>query len=129
MTNRYMLIEGRQCSCGTSSSIAVYEDDIGLGFLKNLSPAHKYSAGDVVEILSLLHDVKVVVSSQAEYIHYGAEHITMLSRSANDGFEVLLMLLQLEYEWGYFDGFGARPEDQHNLAWHSYGALNTIGDE
>ena len=65
------------------------EDNIRLANLEDVAHAGKDTCGYVIEVLTLLHDVEVVVRSDIEDGEYLIEHLAMLTCDAYDGFELI----------------------------------------
>ena len=63
MADWYLLIKRSKCSCCTCSCVAMYKYHIGLRLLQYIAHTNKYACGYIIEILSLLHDVEVVIRS------------------------------------------------------------------
>ncbi len=66
-----------------------------MGLFEDVAHACRDAGGDVVEVLSLLHDVEVVVGLDIEDTEDLVEHLTMLPCDVDDGPKAVRMFLEL----------------------------------
>ena len=92
----------------------MHQDDVRFGLFEYVSHAHQYPCSNVVQVLSLLHDVQVVVGYDVEQVKYLVEHLPVLPGHAYEGGEVLRVFFEGLYQRGHFDGFRSGPEDEHD---------------
>ena len=89
------------------------EHYIGLADLEDVAHAGEDACGYVIEILTLLHDVEVVIGLDIEDAEYLVEHLAMLTGDAYDGFELFWVLLEFLYQWAHLDCLRSGAEDEH----------------
>ena len=94
--------------------VAMDKHDVRLHLTEHFAHPLKHARCDRGQILSLLHDVEIVVGTNAETVHDGVEHFPVLRRDAHDALD-LGMLLQLQHERSHFDRFRPRAENGHDF--------------
>ena len=94
--------------------VAVDKHDVRLHLTEHFAHPLKHARCDRGQILPLLHDVEIVVGTNAETVHDGVEHFPVLRRDAHDALD-LGMLLQLQHERRHFDRFRPRAENGHDF--------------
>lgn len=98
---------------GAGGSVAMHEHYVGARFVEHVAHAREHAGGDVVEVLSLTHDVEVVVGTDFKYFKHLVEHFAMLPCDANDGLEPVGGVLECFDERRHFDCFGTSAEHEH----------------
>ena len=90
--------------------IAVDKHQIGLRrFQHGLHPI-EHTRSDAGQILTLLHNVQVIVRLNAKLLHHGIQHLTVLRRDANHASD-LGAFLKLQYQRRHFDCFRTCTEN------------------
>lgn len=90
-----------------------------LKLIKKVTKAAEDATGNISEVLTLLHDVEVVVRCDIEDAEYLIEHLAMLTCDAYDGFKLGWVLLELFYQWAHLDCLRTGAEDEHYFL-HTY---------
>ncbi|MNF88705.1 hypothetical protein D3C84_712040 [compost metagenome] len=90
MSDRDLLVVGRQGSGERGSSVAMHEDDVGLELGEDRFHALQNSGGDVRQVLARLHDVQIEVRRDLEKIQYLVQHLAMLAGYTYLGFEAFV---------------------------------------
>ena len=88
MADRNLLISGSESASHSGRRVAMNKHDVGPLFNKNFLDAGQSGGGDMRKGLVRAHDVKVVVGSDVENFENLVEHVAMLSRDADDRFDV-----------------------------------------
>ena len=94
--------------------VAVDKHNVRLHLAEHFAHPLEHARRDRGQILPLLHDVEIVVGTNAETVHDGVEHFPVLRRDAHDALD-LGMLLQLQHERRHFDRFRPRAENGHDF--------------
>ena len=94
--------------------VAVDKHDVRLHLAEHVAHTLKHARRDRGQVLTLLHDVQIIVRPDAEAVHDGVEHLAVLRRDAHDALK-LRMLLQLEHERRHFDCLRPCAEDGHDF--------------
>lgn len=115
VSDGYLPVECGEGCGGAGGGVAVDEHYVGGGFREHVAHADEHAGGDIVEVLTLLHDVEVVVGGDVEDGEHLVEHLAVLSGDADDGLERVGVFLELFDERCHLDGFRACPEDEHYL--------------
>ena len=68
---------------------------VWMAFLENISKSNKNSCCNIREILTLFHDVEVVVRFHIKDLEHLIEHFTMLACDAYDCFKFIRTFLEL----------------------------------
>ena len=87
------------------------EYDIRTALLKYVTESGEDTCSDIGEVLTLLHDVEVVVRGYIEDLEYLIEHFAMLTGDAHDGLELIGTLLELLDQWAHLDGLWTGSEN------------------
>ena len=93
----------------------MYKLQFRMHLFQNISHADQNPSCNVIKILTLLHDVEVVVGCNFEDFEYLVKHFSMLSRNADYDFEFLWMLLEFLDKRTHFYGLRSRSENKHYL--------------
>ena len=109
----YLLIEGCKSRCGACGCVAVNKNNVGLCLFQYVAQANEYACGNIVKILSLLHNVEVVIGSNLEKAKHLVEHLTVLSRYTDNGLECFGIFLELLNKGCHLYSFGTCAEYQH----------------
>lgn len=107
----YLLVVGGQGGQGRCGGVAMYQHHVGFRLLQNAAHSEQDARGEVVEILSGLHEVEVVVGTDAEDVEYLVEHLAVLSGDADEHAEMLRSPLQLHHHGSHLDGLRTSTED------------------
>ena len=115
MTYRNLLIECGQSGSRGGRRVAVYQHYVRLCFAEDIAHACKYPRRNIIEVLSLFHDVQVVVGYDSENGEYLIEHLPVLPRYAYDRSESFAVLLKLFHQRGHLYRFRTCPENKHDF--------------
>ena len=113
MPHRNLTVESGECGCGRCRGISVNEYQVGLGAVKDVAHAGEHTGCDIVQVLTLLHDVQVKVGSDIKYLEYLVKHLSVLSGNANNSFELVGVFLEFLDQWSHFYGFRSRSKHKH----------------
>ena len=115
MAHGDLLLECGEGCCGAGSRVAMDKNHIGGGFLEHITHAGQDAGGNVVQVLSLFHDVQIIVGLDLKDFEHLVQHLSVLAGHAYDGFELIRMLLELLHQRAHLDGLWAGTEDEHNF--------------
>lgn len=107
-----------ECSHGRGHrrrGVPVDQHDVRAALFEDVTHAREDACCDVVQVLSLFHDVKVIVRGDVKDPEHLVQHLAVLSRDTDYGLEILGIFLALLYEGAHFDSLGTCPEHQHNF--------------
>ena len=90
--------------------IAVDKHQIGLCRRQHSLHPVEHARGDAGQILTLLHNVQVIVRLNAKLLHHGIQHLTVLGRDANHASD-LRAFLKLQHQRRHFDRLRPRAEN------------------
>ena len=113
MPYRNLGIEGRQSCRRTGSSVSMHQYYVRTDFLQNLAQAKQHPRGDIIQVLPLLHDIKIVIGLNVKNMQYLIEHFTMLTGHTNQRPETVGSGLKRLDQRGHLDGLGTRSEYEH----------------
>lgn len=85
--------------------------NIWLALLEYISHSSQHTGSDIIQVLSLLHDVEIIIWFYLKYIQYLVEHLSVLTSYTNDGLKPIIMLLKLFYQWAHFYCLWTSSED------------------
>ena len=111
MPHGYRLIECGLCCCGAGGGITMHQDYIGLALLEHVAHSGEYTCGDVIQVLSLFHDVQVKIRRDLKYTEHLVQHLAVLPGYSHYCLKLIRMLLELLYQRGHLYGLGAGSED------------------
>ena len=86
------------------------EYDIRTALLEDVTKSGEDTCSYIGEVLTLLHDVEVVVRGDIEDLEYLIEHFAMLAGDAHDGLELIGTLLELLDQRAHLDGLRTGSE-------------------
>ena len=111
MPYRNLLIEcsqGGSCRC---SSITMYQYHIRLALLEHISHTCQYPGGNIIQVLSLLHDIEVEVWLHLKDVQHLVKHFSMLTCYANDGLKLIAVFLKFLHQRAHLDGLRSGSKD------------------
>ena len=114
MTDRYLLVECGEGGSGGGGGVTMYQHHIGLAFLEDITHAREHSSRDIIQVLTLLHDVEVIVGGYVEDAKHLIQHLAMLTGDAHDRLEILCIFLELLHQRSHLNGLWAGPKYEHN---------------
>ena len=91
------------------------KNNVRLLYGKDIAHARQDSRCHIIEILSLTHDIQIVVRLYTEYFKHTVKHLAVLSGHCDNYIQAIGILLQLSYDRCHLYGLGTCAEDQHNL--------------
>ena len=106
-----LLIEGCEGSGGGGCGVTVDQHHIGLALLEYVAHTGEHAGGDVVQVLSLLHNIEVEVGLHLEDAQHLVKHLAVLSRHAHNRLKLLRILLELLDQRAHLDRL--RPRSKH----------------
>ena len=115
MRNRYLMIESSKCSCGTGSCISVYKQYVWYTRLENITHTKQYARGDIIQILSLLHNIQVEVGLYIEKRKNLIKHFSMLTCDTHYCFEFFFMCLKRLHQRCHLYSLRAGSKHKHYL--------------
>ncbi len=115
VSDRNAAVKGGQCGGRRGRRVAVNQHHVRTGLVEHVAHARQHAGSHVVEILSLPHNVQIVVGLDSEQPQHLIEHLAVLSADADDRPEKVRMPSELPYQRGHFDRLGTSPENQHHL--------------
>lgn len=108
-------VEARERRGEAGRGVAVHEHDIGPFVLEDRLELEQHAARNVEQRLAGLHDLKVVVGSNAEDAQHLVEHLAVLARHGYDCLELIRTCLQLVDERAHLDCLRSGAEDEHDF--------------
>ena len=115
VSNGDLLIECGEGGGCAGCCVAVDEHNVGLRFTQHVAHACKHAGSDIIEILSLLHDVEVEVGADVEDVKHLVEHLAVLTGDADNGLECIGMFLELLDKRRHLNGLRTGPENEHDF--------------
>ena len=109
-----LLVKSRQCSGCRGCSISMNQYYIRMNFFQDITHTQQYSGSNVVQILSLLHDIQVIIRLDIENMENLVKHFTVLSGYANQCFKLMRSFLELFHQRGHFYSFWTCSKNQKN---------------
>ena len=113
MSHGYLLIEGGKGGGGGGGGVAMHEHHVGFRLAKHVAHTGEHTRRNVVEVLTLLHDVKVVVGGNVEDAQHLVEHLAMLPGDTHYSDKLVGTALKLLHQRSHLDGFRAGAEHKH----------------
>ena len=113
MTHRNLLIESGEGGSGACGRVSMDQDHIRLALLEHIAHAGKHTGSHIVKILSLLHDIQIIIRLHLEDAQYLIQHLPMLPSHTHNRLKLLRILLELLHQRAHLDGLGAGSEDKH----------------
>ena len=115
MSHRYLLIKSSQsCSC-RSGSIPMYQYHIGLYLFQYITHTGQHTSGHIIQILSLLHDIQIIIRFDVEYLQHLIQHFPMLSGYAHHSLYPFWLFLEFFHQRSHLDCLRTGAEDQHHF--------------
>ena len=114
VTYRNLCIECCKGSCRRSGGVTMNKYYIRSALFEHITQTDKDTCGYVGEVLTLLHDIEVVIRFHIEDLEYLIEHFAMLSGNTYYCLKILCMLLEFFYKRTHFNSFGTSTKDKHN---------------
>ena len=111
MTYGYLLIKSSQCGCHARSRIAVNQHEVRLRLLQDRTHSGQHTGGYVIEVLSLFHDIQIVIRMNIENMQHLIQHLPMLPGNTYDRIENVGILLELLDKRSHFDGLWTSAEN------------------
>jgi hypothetical protein len=108
--HRHSFVEARQRCGERGGGVALDDQPIRSHLAQHARDPLEYGGCHIAEILSLSHDVEVMVGLDLEYVEHLVQHLPMLTGDAGHLAHAGLPLQRL-YHWGQLDRFGAGAED------------------
>ena len=93
----------------------MYKNKIRFDNSENIAHPCQHAGGNIIEILTLFHDVEVIIRHNIKQLKHLVKHFTMLSGYSNYGFECIGMLFKFLYQGSHFNCFRSGTEDNQNL--------------
>ena len=115
MADRDLAVECSYRRSHRSSCISMNKDDIRLRFIQHIAQPKEYTGSHVVQVLTLLHDVQVIIRIHSENLQHLIQHLPMLPRYADYCLECFRMLLELLDQRAHLNGLRAGSENKHYL--------------
>ena len=110
VTDRNLCIEGCKGSGCGGGGVAMNEYDIRTALLEDVTESGEDTCCDIGEVLTLFHDVEVVVRGYIEDFENLVEHFSVLTGDAHDGLELIGTLLELLDQRAHLDGLRTGSE-------------------
>ena len=107
-----LAVEGGEGGGHRGRRVAVDQHDIGFHFVQDIPHAGQHPGGDVIQVLSLFHDVQVIVGLHPENLQHLVQHLPVLAAYADKGFELFGMLLELLDQRTHLDGLRPGSENE-----------------
>lgn len=89
VTYRNLCIECSKGSCGRGSSVSMYKHYIRTALFEDVTQASEHTYGHIGKILTLFHDIEVIIRLHIKDMEYLVEHFTMLPSNTYDGFKLV----------------------------------------
>ena len=123
MPHGHACVESGKAGGERGGGIAMHKDKVGLLLLQHALETREDIAGDVVQILSGLHDVQIVLRHDVEQIEHLVQHLPVLRGDANDGLNLTSTGLQALDQRRHLDGFRAGAKNEHDF--HRFPSLSS----
>ena len=91
----------------------MYKYHIRTALLEHITKSSEDTCSNIGEVLTLLHDVEVVVRLDIEDGEHLVEHFAMLTGDAHDGFELSISLLKFLHKRTHLNGLGTSAKNEH----------------
>ena len=111
VSNRYLVIKGRQCPSQCGGGITLNHDAIRFGDLEIVIKPAQASGHDMHQVLIRTHDVQIHIGLQAKRIHHLIQHILVLTGPNDVGAESLGLSLCSQNQGCKFDSLRSRAHD------------------
>ncbi len=111
----YLLIEGSHGGGHRRGSVTMHKHDVRMSLLQHIAHLEQHLSRHVVKVLSLAHDVEVILRTDAEDAEHLVEHLTVLAGHADYRLEVFGVVLEGLHQWCHLDGFRPCAEDEHHF--------------
>ena len=108
-----LLVERSEGSGGGGGGVAVDQHHIGLALLEHVAHTGEHAGGDVVQVLSLLHNVEVEVGLHLEDAQHLVQHLAVLSRHAHNRLKLLRIFLELLHQRAHLNRLRPRSKHKH----------------
>lgn len=118
VSNWNLGIKGCKCSRCRSCCVAMDKNNIWATLLKYITKACKNSCCNVSKILSLLHDIQVIVWLNIKDSQYLVKHFTVLTCHTYDSIKFIRTLLELLNQRTHLDSFWTCSKNQHYFLYH-----------
>ena len=87
----------------------MHQDYIGLALLEHVAHSGEYAGGDVIQVLSLFHDVQVKIRRDLKYTEHLVQHLAVLPDYTRYCLKLIWMLLDSFTSWAIFMASGRVP--------------------
>ena len=111
MTDRDLLIECGKSRRGRGGCISMHKHQIRVNLFEHITHTRQHTCRNVIEVLSLFHDVEIIVWCDLKYFEHLIKHFTMLTGNADKCLEFIWMFLELFNKWSHLDGFRSSPKN------------------
>ena len=118
-----LLVKSRQRGRRGGRRVPVHEHDIGHGFGQHVPHPGQDPCRHIVKILPRLHDVQIEVGGDFKEIEHLIQHLAVLPRDTDYGFEFRRFRLKGFHQRSHLDRLRTGPEDQHDF-FHRSNSLN-----
>ena len=115
MPHRNLLIKSGQCRCRGSSRIPMNQNNIRSCFLQYIPHTSQHPCRNIVQILSLLHDIQIIIRFDVEYLQHLIQHFPMLSGYAHHSLYPFWLFLEFFHQRSHLDCLRTGAEDQHHF--------------
>ena len=108
-----LLVERSEGSGGGGGGVAVDQHHIGLARLEHVAHTGEHAGSDIVQVLSLLHNIEVEVGLHLEDAQHLVQHLAVLSRHAHNRLKLLRILLELLDQRTHLNRLWSRSKHKH----------------
>ena len=103
----------------------MHQYHIWLYLLQHITHTDEHTCCYIIKVLSLLHDIQIIIRLDVEYLQYLVKHFTVLTGHTNNSLKFTGFFLKRLHQRSHFYSFGTSTEDQHYLL-HLYYKLSEI---
>ena len=91
----------------------MYQNHIRTTFFEYVSHSCKHTSRNIIQILSLSHDVEIVVRLYIKDSKHLVKHLSVLTCNTYYSLKLLCVLLKFLNQWTHLNGFRACAKNQH----------------
>ena len=86
---------------------------IWLALFEHVTHTGEHAGGDIVQVLSLLHNVEIIVRLHLEYLEHLVQHLAVLTGHTHNCLKIFRIFLELLHQRAHLDGLWPGSEDKH----------------
>ena len=83
--------------------------------LQHITHSRKHTSRHIIQILTLLHDIQIIIRTDIKNFKNLVQHLTVLTRNTHHSLKIVTPLLKLLHQRSHLYCLRACPEDKHHF--------------